>query len=152
MTMRLISVRAPRRRLGVTTRTLASARVRRSFSAASTPTISVGVIGVGQMGTAMLKAFLDMVSTGGVAPGITVSDISAAALERAGNLAGVTVTTENCDVAREHDVLLIGTEPEDVSHVLAEISPVLQDNVGRSPSRSRACLDAKETFCVRISS
>ena len=72
-----------------------------------------------------------------------------AALERAGNLAGVTVTTENCDVAREHDVLLIGTEPEDVSHVLAEISPVLQDNVGRSPSRS---LDAKETFCVRISS
>ena len=74
------------------------------------------------MGTAMLRGFLKTEGVDGC--GITVSDIDQEACERARGL-GVAVARSNADVAAAHDVLLLGTEPEDVPHVLAEISPVL---------------------------
>ena len=84
--------------------------------------ISVGVIGCGQMGTAMLRGFLATDSIDRAA--ITVSDIDSAARDRAAAL-GAAATADNLEVAATHDVLLLGTEPEDIPHVLAEITPAL---------------------------
>ena len=88
-------------------------------AATPAPLVSVGVIGVGQMGTAMLKAFLKIKGPN-LCIDITVSDIDPLALERAAAL-GVATTLDNRAVIAAHDVLLIGTEPEDVPHVLDEI-------------------------------
>ena len=88
----------------------------------------------------MLKAFLD--PTGSVGP-ITVSDVDPVALQRIEGMGAVAATLDNTEVARAHDVLVVATEPEDVPHVLAEISPVLSNKVrppaGQFSERSYAC-------------
>ena len=99
-------------------------------SAAATGTgISVGIIGVGQMGAAMLKAFIGT-TQGKIAYPITAADVDPAALQKANELVGgVSTTADNAQVALAHDVLVVATEPEDVPHVLAEISTVLANKV-----------------------
>lgn len=69
----------------------------------------------------MLKGFLN--SDDVKASHISVSDPDVRAQERAAQL-GVTVCFDNVKVASNHDVLLIGTEPEDVPEVLEQIRGV----------------------------
>lgn len=119
-----------------------------SAVAAPGPGISVGIIGVGQMGAAMLKAFIDATEStkGRISYPITVSDVDPAALQKANELVGgVTTAADNAKVALAHDVLVVATEPEDVPHVLAEISPVLANKV----RVCRACLELHQCLtCV----
>ena len=80
----------------------------------------------------MLKAFIDATEStkGQIGYPITVSDVNPAALQKVNELVGgVTTTSDNAKVALAHDVLVVATEPEDVPHVLAEISPVLANKV-----------------------
>ena len=113
-----------------------------SAGAAATSATSVGIIGVGQMGTAMLKAFVDTGSMGR----ITASDVDPAALQKVEGLVGAaaTCTLDNSEVALVHDVLVVATEPDDVAHVLAEIYPVLcqkvrpSDHMTNTHARARA--------------
>lgn len=81
------------------------------------------------MGTAMLKAFLASPATQRYMSPVTASDVDPVALQKVGDLSGVTSTPHNSEVAQAHDVVLVATEPEDVPHVLAEISPVLLSKV-----------------------
>jgi pyrroline-5-carboxylate reductase len=76
------------------------------------------------MGTAMLKAFLQ---TSGVSKTITISDPNEGARARAAEL-GVESVFDNRRVAAAHDVLLIGTEPEDFSEVLQELHTTLDSS------------------------
>jgi pyrroline-5-carboxylate reductase len=76
------------------------------------------------MGTAMLKAFL---KTTGVDTKITISDPDKVARARARDL-GVEGVVDNKQVAAKHDVLLIGTEPEDFPEVLSELHSTLDSS------------------------
>jgi pyrroline-5-carboxylate reductase len=89
------------------------------------PTRRIGVIGVGNMGTALLRGIL--ASEWGRKANLLASHPKkpkAAALARA---LGVRVIGQNLEVARQADILILGVKPQILEPVLSEIRPALRE-------------------------
>lgn len=80
--------------------------------------MKVGIIGVGRMGSALVKGFLKAKAL--ETKDIIVSDRNREKLDPLSTL-GVRTTVDNAEVAREADVIIIAVKPKDVESVLADI-------------------------------
>jgi pyrroline-5-carboxylate reductase len=89
------------------------------------PTRKIGVIGVGNMGTALLRGVL--ASEWGKKSNLLASHPKkpkAAALTRE---LGIRVIGQNLEVARNADILILGVKPQILESVLTEIRPALRE-------------------------
>ncbi len=87
------------------------------------PSRRIGVIGAGNMGTALLRGIL--ASEWGRKPNLLASHPKkpkAAALARE---LGIRVVAQNLEVARKADVLILAVKPQILESVLTEIRPAL---------------------------
>lgn len=80
---------------------------------------SLGLIGAGKMGIALIRSFLEA----GVlkTPQILASDPSESALDLLKQQTGVRTTPRNTEVARQSEIILIAVKPDTVQSVLQEI-------------------------------
>src|SRR4029079_18821521 len=88
------------------------------------PVRKIGIIGAGNMGTALLRGIL--ASEWGRKSNLLASHpkkTKAAAIARE---LGIRVIGQNLEVARQADVLILGVKPQILAPVLAEILPVLR--------------------------
>ncbi|HEY3125290.1 MAG TPA: pyrroline-5-carboxylate reductase [Thermoanaerobaculia bacterium] len=89
------------------------------------PARRIGVIGVGNMGTALLRGIL--ASKWGKKPNLLASHpkkTKAAALIRE---LGIRIIGQNLEVARHSDILILGVKPQILGPVLTEIRPALRE-------------------------
>ena len=83
-------------------------------------TLRIGIIGGGQMGTALVKGILHA----GVADAseITVSDVIASARERLHAESGVRTTNDNTEAAKNADVVVIALKPQVAAEALEPVA------------------------------
>jgi len=83
-------------------------------------TLRIGIIGGGQMGTALVKGILHA----GVADAseITVSDVIASARERLHTESGVRTTNDNTEAAKNADVVVIALKPQVAAEALEPVA------------------------------
>jgi pyrroline-5-carboxylate reductase len=89
------------------------------------PARRIGIIGVGNMGTALLRGIL--ASEWGKKPNLLASHpkkTKAAALIRE---LGIRIIGQNLEVARHADILILGVKPQILGPVLTEIRPALRE-------------------------
>lgn len=88
---------------------------------------TIGFIGSGNMGGAMMGG---IVGAGLVdSSAIYVSDLNEAALTRVKNSYGVNTTTDNKEVAKTSDILVLAVKPHFYAGVIAEIKDVVKEDV-----------------------
>jgi pyrroline-5-carboxylate reductase len=82
---------------------------------------SLGLIGAGKMGTALVRGFLEagIVQTGQ----IIASDPAESALDHLKQQTGVKTTSRNTEVAKQSEVILIAVKPDVMRSVLQQIKP-----------------------------
>ena len=87
----------------------------------------IGFIGSGNMGGAMIGGII----RAELVPGknILVSDICESSLEKVRENYGVSVTTDNKEVARECDMIVLSVKPQLYSIVINEIKDIVRDDV-----------------------
>lgn len=87
----------------------------------------IGFIGSGNMGGAMMGG---IVGAGLVEAGdIFVSDLNEAALAKVRVNYGVNTTTDNCEVAKVSDILVLAVKPHFYAGVIAEVKDVVKEDV-----------------------
>ena len=87
--------------------------------------IKVGFIGCGKMASAIIKGVL--ASKYLPVENILASKSNAANIKDKEKELGITITTDNIDVAKNSDVVILATKPNQVREVLAQIKPVLSE-------------------------
>lgn len=87
----------------------------------------LGFIGTGNMGTSMIAGIVksNLVES----TQIICSDVSNKKLEEIKSSYNVRITTNNCDVAKEADILILSIKPNFYASVIQEIKSVVKDNV-----------------------
>ena len=81
----------------------------------------IGIIGVGNMGEAVLRGLQNK----GLAEGVAVSDIRPDRRDYIQNTYGVEVVPDNRQLTSQVQILILAVKPQDVRGVLGEISPAL---------------------------
>ncbi len=87
----------------------------------------IGFIGVGAMGSAMVKCLLDRKVAG--PQDVLVSDISAARREFLSREYGVVTLSDNGKAAENADVIIIAVKPGDLPQVLKEIRGLTREQL-----------------------
>jgi pyrroline-5-carboxylate reductase len=90
------------------------------------PARKIGVIGVGNMGTALLRGIL--ASEWGRKSNLLASHPKKPKATAIARELGIRVIGQNLDVARHADVLILGVKPQILESVLTEIRPALRKN------------------------
>ena len=90
------------------------------------PARKIGVIGVGNMGTALLRGIL--ASEWGRKSNLLASHPKKPKATAIARELGIRVIGQNLDVARNADVLILGVKPQILESVLTEIRPALRKN------------------------
>lgn len=88
------------------------------------PVRKIGVIGAGNMGTALLRGIL--ASEWGRKSNLLASHPKKAKAAAIARELGIRVLGQNLEVARQADVLILGVKPQILESVLAEIRPALR--------------------------
>ncbi len=87
---------------------------------------SLGVIGVGNMGSALVRG---IVEAGAVpAEKVIVADADAARASKLSGEVGVKQAASNSDVAADSEYVILAVKPKTVPQVLKEIAPVLHED------------------------
>ncbi|MCH5320376.1 MAG: pyrroline-5-carboxylate reductase [Eubacterium sp.] len=87
--------------------------------------MKIGFIGCGNMATAIIKG---IISKGGVdCKDILVFDIYSPAVDKANKDFGVSVCSDEVDVAMNSDIVFLAVKPNIISTVLAKIDPVIKE-------------------------
>ena len=88
------------------------------------PARKIGVIGAGNMGTALLRGIL--ASHWGRKSNVLASHPKKPKASALARELGIRVIGQNLEVARQADVLILGVKPQILESVLEEIRPVLR--------------------------
>lgn len=86
----------------------------------------IGFIGSGNMATAMIGGILNSKLV--LPNNVMCSDISQERLEMLNKTYGVITTTNNCEIARKSDVLILAVKPQFYSTVISEIKNDVNDH------------------------
>jgi pyrroline-5-carboxylate reductase len=89
-------------------------------------TRKIGVIGVGNMGTALLRGIL--ASEWGKKSSLLAAHPKKAKAAALARELGVRIVGQNLDVARDADVLILGVKPQILEPVLTEVRPALRED------------------------
>lgn len=87
--------------------------------------MKVGFIGCGNMAKAMIRG---MISSGTAAENITASALNQSNLNHFAAETGIAVTSDNQEVARKSDVVILAVKPRIYPSTISEISDVMKQN------------------------
>ena len=110
----------------------------------------IGFIGNGNMGNAMIRGIINanVVSS----DNIVVSDVHEDKLQKIKDDYNVNVTTDNCEVAKQADILILSIKPNAYSSVIEEIKDCIKDSaIIVSIAAGKTIDDVKALFEKEIS-